>query len=69
MPAWPCFTRHRPEKGLRDAGVVQPMPPNSGLGEDILQLSASVLNSCGRRLLFDTTGQRSLYIREFSGGE
>ena len=43
-------------------------PPNSGLGEDIPWLSASILSSYGRRiLLFDTIGQRSLYIREFSG--
>lgn len=40
-PALPCLNRHRPEKGLRDAGVVQPMSPDSGLREGILQLSAS----------------------------
>lgn len=69
MPVWPCATGHRLQKGLRDTSVAQHMPSNSVLGEGTPWLSASTLNSCAGRMLFDPKGQRSLSIREFSGGE
>ena len=62
MPVWPCVTGHRLQKGLRDTSVAQQTPSNSVLGEGMPCLSASTLNSNGRRMLFDPRGQSSLSI-------
>lgn len=51
MPARPGVSGHRREKRLGDTG-----------GEGTAWLSASILNSCGGRRLFDPTGQVPQYI-------
>lgn len=43
------------------------LPSNSGLGEGTSWISPSILSSCGRGMLFDPTGKKSLCIHEFSG--
>ena len=69
ISAWLCFPGLRLQKGLGDTRAAQRTPSNSVFGEGMPWLWASTLNSRGGRVLFKSRAQRSLYIRELSGGE